>query len=189
MSQQDLINKIRNLRDKAANEASTEAEAIQAAEMAARLMAKHEISEVELQEAKDEGLVSQEAYEDGAKALCPAVNAALYGIFSFTQTDGFIRNSKRKGDSAWRKTAMFVGLPADREMAIYLAVLVQGASARSWKAFYKQHKAQFGYHSPSELAKARNSYKTGFGIAVGERLEELAAQRKEQQAQASTKRQ
>jgi hypothetical protein len=186
MSQQDLINKIRNLREKAANEASTEAEAIQAAEMAARLMAKHEVSETELAEAARDGLVTAEAYEDGRKSICPAVEAALDGISAFTQTGVYISSTKRKRERVWTRSAMIVGLPADREMAIYLMLLIEGAAGRAWKDHHKQYRAHFSFLSSGQLSKARESFKLGFGIKITQRLIDLARKRKDEQASTGT---
>jgi hypothetical protein len=176
MSQKDLIRKIRALREKAANAASSEAETLAAAEAAAKLIAKHEITESELSEANDEGDVKAAPFEGARKTVCPSLNAAIGGICEFCQVDAYFSFVHRGS------TLMIVGLEADRLMAMYLAELIQASAQRAWRALLLQNNVQ-----PKRApVSARNDFKTAFGLGVGEKLRTLAKERLSQQATTGT---
>ena len=162
-----LVERIRAMQAKAENEASTEAEAIQAATMAARLMSKHEVTDEELSliEGGGDGIQMQRV-NHGTKRMHFSLEYAAHGIEILTETRGYIGTN-------WldEQRLVFTGLDSDVEMAVYLSLLIKGAADRAWKAHAKRR-----YFENRNLA--RKSFLIGFGCRVAERLLEMAAERK-----------
>jgi Protein of unknown function (DUF2786) len=163
----EIIAKIRALRAKAEDHAATEAEAMAAAEMAARLLVKHDIKPEELAEiAKSEGVVS--GFRQG-KVLHPVANFTAVAIAHFTETRAYQDNGEIK----------FIGLEEDVLMAVYLIEMLTGAAKRGWVGHAEQHSYAF-----REFAFQRESYFRGFATRVSDRLNELYRFRKQQREMA-----
>lgn len=162
-----LIERIRAMQAKAENEASTEAEAIQAAAMAARLMAKHEVTDEELSliEGGGDGIQMQRV-NHGTKKMHFALKYAAHGIEALTETRGYVGTN-------WidEQRLVWTGLDSDVEMAVYLSLLIKGASDRAWR---DHAKGRFFRNR----TLSRKSFLVGFGSRITERLIDLSQERK-----------
>jgi len=173
MTDQTIIEKIKALRAKAADEASTEAEAMEAASMAARLLMKHEISEADLAAAEtgDDGSgVTRDGFDSGNKTLPLVLKGTGVAIAALTQTQGYADGGTMK----------FVGLDADVEMALYMTELVKGAHDRVWQT-YRREQMPAGL-SRREQNAHRNGVTVGFANALSKRMRDLAAEREAAQS-------
>ncbi len=161
----DIIAKIRAMRAKAEDHAATEAEAMAAAEMAARLLVKHDIKPEELAEvAKSEGTIS--GFRQG-KVLHPIAQYTAWSIQQFTETKGYFPRGSGE--------VKFVGLEEDVLMAVYLTEMLIGAGKRAWVAFSDENGlAKIGFQ---RLQIARVSFFMGFAQRVSDRLNELKEMR------------
>lgn len=162
-----LIERIRAMQAKAENEASTEAEAIQAAAMAARLMSKHEVTDEELSliEGGGDGIQMQRV-NHGTKKMHFALKYAAHGIEALTETRGYVGTN-------WidEQRLVWTGLDSDVEMAVYLSLLIKGAADRAWR---DHAKGRFFRNR----TLSRKSFLIGFGRRITERLIELSQERK-----------
>lgn len=176
--QTTIIEKIRNLRAKAADAAATEAEAMQAAEMAARLLMKHEISEDDLAaaEAGASGAagVTSEGFDSGKRSVPLVLQGTAGGIAAMTQTRAYMDGGSVK----------YVGLDADVEMAMYLTELIKGAFDRVWMAYRKDHMSPG--MSRREQNAHRNGVTVGFANALTTRMQDMAAERRAAQKTGQT---
>lgn len=155
----EIIAKIRALRAKAEDAAATEAEAMAAAEFAARLLTKHDIKPDELAEvAKSEGTVS--GFRQG-KVLHPVADYTANAIAAFTETRAYNQNGEIR----------YIGLEEDVLMAVYLTEMLVGAAKRGWVAHadeYIEKAVPF-----KQMNHLRLSYFMGFTRRVCTRLHEL----------------
>ncbi|MCG7492431.1 DUF2786 domain-containing protein [Thalassobius sp. Cn5-15] len=167
-----LLERIRAMQAKAESEAASENEAMQAAAMAAKLMAKHEVTEQELDliEGGAAG-VTMERLKASTKTVHMAVRWAASGIEDMTETTGFFSKSKTLG----REQLVFTGIETDAEMAIYLALMIRGAADRAWKSH------AHGQHFRNRN-KSRKSFMIGFGVRISERLRVLGRERRASRA-------
>lgn len=166
----EIIAKIRALRAKAEDAAATEAEAMAAAEFAARLLTKHDIKPDELAEvAKSEGTVS--GFRQG-KVLHPVADYTANAIAAFTETRAYNQNGEIR----------YIGLEEDVLMAVYLTEMLVGAAKRGWVAHAEEnvHRAL----PFKEMNSKRFGYFYGFAQRVASRLGELKAYRDAQRKQA-----
>lgn len=172
-NRKEIIEKIVALRAKASNAASTEAEAMTAAEMAAKLLTKHEIRPEELAEAKEEG-ATVGAFRTG-RILHPVAECTINAISTLTETKGYANGGE----------ATFIGVESDVLMANYLVEMLIGAAKRGWisEAETKYKRCKF-----NTLSKYRDAYYRGFAASVSERLRAMAAARivRRQEAQGSS---
>lgn len=155
----EIIAKIRALRAKAEDAAATEAEAMTAAEFAARLLTKHDIKPDELAEvAKSEGTVS--GFRQG-KVLHPVADYTANAIAAFTETRAYNQNGEIR----------YIGLEEDVLMAVYLTEMLVGAAKRGWVA-YAEENIQRALPF-NQMNHKRISYFMGFTHRVSDRLREL----------------
>lgn len=166
MTDQSIIEKIRNLRAKAADAAATEAEAEQAAAMAARLLAKYDINECDLQQTDSSNRGTVGAYQTHKNSLHVTLVYCAIGIAELTETKAYKTGGRLN----------FVGTGPDVEMGLYLAEMIRGAADRAWKT-YRINTMQ-GARSASDMNRRRRSFLMGFGVRLNERLKELAEERK-----------
>lgn len=158
-NREEIIEKIRALRAKAEDAAATESEAMSAAEMAARLLVKHDIKPEELAEvAKSEGTVS--GFRQG-KTLHPVAEQCAYQIMQFTETRAYINQGEVR----------FIGLEEDVMMAVYLIEMLTGAAKRAWIDYAEGLQVK----KFAETQRRRVSYFHGFAVRVSQRLQELKA--------------
>lgn len=165
----EVIARIRALRDRAADQASSESEAAAAARIAARIIAEHEITEAELIERGVSG-ITEGTHNEGRQNRHPALTICAFHIGKLCEC----RSLSLRGTNIW------IGQPEDVEFAIYLCEVIQGASERA----YKRHWQRQFRAAPSP--KYRKSFLMGFGNTVALRLNEMAEQRQRERAQAST---
>lgn len=159
----DVIDKIRALRAKAADHAATEAEAMTAAEMAARLLVKHDIKPEELAEvAKSEGTIS--GFRQG-KVLHPVADYTSSAISSLTETKAYTEDGELK----------YIGLEEDVLMAVYLTEMLVGAAKRGW--IDHAEKAYSRIRKKAKMDLLRTSYYMGFARRVSTRIRQLKAER------------
>lgn len=162
-----LIERIRTMRAKAENEASTEAEAIQAAAMAARLMSKHEITDEELSLIEGGGAgIQMRRVNHGTKKMHLALKHAAHGIEVLTETRGYVGTNLLD-----EQRLVWTGLDSDVEMAAYLSILIKGAADRAWRDHSKGR--QFGSRT-----RSRKSFLIGFGQRATQRMIDLSQHRK-----------
>lgn len=159
-----ILETIRNLRAKASNAASTEAEAAAAAMIAAKLLQKHDIKETEL-EIQEEGAAHKKASHK-AKVMPEILHYCALGIEALTETKVYVEAKLQ---------LCFIGTPHDVEMALYLTEMLVGASKRAWfDAAENVAGSDF-----KAMTKARLSFYAGFGHRIYDRLMELANERAE----------
>lgn len=165
---EEILKKIRALRARAANEASSEAEVEAAASRAAKLIQQHEVSESELIERGTSGIVEGD-HNSERRSRHPALETACSGIALVTHCHLLV-GAYYKGQLTW------VGQPEDVEFAIYLSELVQGASERAYREYRKGRTRTPTRHQ-------RESFLGGFGLGVRNRL--LTIERNRQAAKAA----
>ena len=163
----EILDKIRNLRAKASNAASTEAEAQTAAMMAAKLLQKHDVKETEL-EIQEEGAAHKKTA--AARVMPEILNYCALGIERLTETKTYAEAGTQ---------LCYIGTPHDVEMALYLTEMLVGASKRAWSEAAGDDTADF-----KEMTKRRLSFYQGFGCRVHNRLMALANERAEARMQA-----
>jgi hypothetical protein len=159
-----IIKKIRALRARAADGASTESEAAIAARIAAKLLEEHNLSLSEL-DLKAEGVDHQGWGKDGRRAVAPEHLAAM-GI------------AKLCGVKVWKtgNRLNILGVSHDVEAALYFLDLTRNAIRLAWK----EEKASLGYNDASYCI----NFKKGVASRLGERFRDLAIE--QERARAST---
>lgn len=158
----EILEKIRNLRAKAGNVASTEAEAQTAAMMAAKLLQKHDVKETEL-EIQEEGAAHKKTA--AVRVMPEILNYCALGIERLTETKAYAEAGKQ---------LCYIGTPHDVEMALYLTEMLVRASKRAWS-----EAAGDGIASFKVMTKRRLSFYRGFGCRIYDRLMDLADERAE----------
>lgn len=153
---EDIAEKIRALRAKASNVASTEAEAAQAAAMIAKLLAKHDMTEDDIREYQEPGTVAVQGSTEGR--LHPTLRYCWQGITELTETEAYLDRND---------VLQYIGMEHDVEMALYLSEIIVSASIRALKAGF-----------PKASTVQRNSFFAGFGNALKDKLIELAKGRR-----------
>ncbi|OOY20850.1 hypothetical protein BMI86_10105 [Thioclava sp. DLFJ5-1] len=165
----EIIARIKALRARASDEASSEAEVAAAASRAARLMAEHEISEKDIIERGSDGVI-EGMHNAGRVRLHPALEVCGFQIGAYTHCAAMTKG----GANLW------AGQPEDVEFAIYLSELVQAASERA----YRNHWRKLWALAPK--AKYRLSFMHGFALGVAQLLEGEIARREQAQASSAT---
>lgn len=171
-NRQDIIDRIRAMRAKAEDAAATEAEAMAAAEMAAKLLIKYDIKPEELAEiGKAEGV--EQAFRQG-KVGHPVAEAVAVAVSELTETKVYRDRAEIK----------FIGLEEDVLMAVYLIEMLVGAAKRAWVGYSEDnYKEAVPF---KQLMHFRESFFVGFSARVSMRLNELRKFREEQRAQAQS---
>lgn len=163
MATEDIINKIKALRAKVNNAASTEAEVEAAARMVAKLMMQHDVSE---------DLLTEKVAPEGVHAQTDEVKNDLDWVMqycgrpiqNFTETQSYRSGIKYN----------YIGLPHDVEMALYLFELITMSAKRGWL----RHSAKmFDEGGMTRTKGARISYYVGFGERMATMLNELHEER------------
>jgi hypothetical protein len=163
MANEDIINKIKALRAKVNNAASTEAEVEAAARMVAKLMMQHDVTE---------DLLTEKVAPEGVHAASDALKNDLEWVLQYcwkpiqdlTETKSYRSGQKFN----------YIGLPHDVEMALYLFELVTMSAKRGWL----RHSAKmFDEDGMTRTKGARVSYYVGFGERMAAMLNELHEER------------
>ncbi len=163
----DIIAKIKNLREKAANAASTEAEALAAFQLADRLMTKHRVTTAQVEAARPDGL-KPTLWHTNTKTL-PPVRYAASAIAGFTET------STWRSTEDGREVIAYLGMEQDVEMALYLTDLVHNAINHEWTLFAKG--AHVVHLTTRERSKARRDFMRAMASRIRVRLVEMNAKK------------
>ena len=168
-----ILHKIRALRAKAQNAASTQAEVEAAAAAAAKLMIKHDVDESQLSETERSGAVEGGINTNFYKDIDEVVRWIFKGVEALTETKGY-------RDVSDKNTYKFIGMEHDVEMALYLMEMITQSAKRCWNTFV-QERFEAGKSTPKNL---RPSFYHGFGRAIREKLDELTEDRLAARSQA-----
>jgi hypothetical protein len=172
----ELLDKISALLAKTLVNGCTEAEALAAAELAQRLMAKYGLSLAELETVKPVEACSADGTPIGNQRCHEVVHCAN-AIAYYTDTKSWYqrRGIIHMGQGRCRMhehrgiIAVFFGLPADVEVAIYLTNTLQVAMDSEWSAFWKTH----GKTSETSARTARANFMRGMAWRLSARLHEM----------------
>lgn len=153
----DIIHKIKALRARAADDASSENEAAKAASVAEKLIREHNIDLSEL-DVRAEG-VEKNVWGVGNRARTAPLWAAVQ-IARANNCDAWVQNG---GEVA------FLGNPADVEVCLYFMDLVANAANACLKAYQKtdEYQKDKWYHSARKVAA---DYRIGVCQRLGERI-------------------
>lgn len=155
-----IIDRIKALRARAGDSASSPAEVQAAAQRAAKLIAEHDLSEADLAD-RYTNPITQGGTNSRRRTQPPELQLALHGISTLAEVQGLWIGG----------TATFIGLEQDVVFATYLAELTTGSAKRAWDEYLTTFPRRA---SP----KAMRSFKYAFGNAVGTACHRLAAERR-----------
>lgn len=175
MTDETIIQRIRNLRAKATDAATSEAEAIACAKKAAKLLEEHDLSEADLSETTHERRADslQVNVRCDSRGKPPYLVAILTGaIADYTQTRAFLAQGG----------VLVYGTEADTEMAAYLIEMTLYAHDQAWIKF----RTEAAWIPGQSKAQRANGFTIGFAIAVADTLEELKTAREAAQAATGT---
>lgn len=165
MDQAAILKKIKALRAKANNKASTEAEVETAARMVAKLMMQHDVSEDALVDVKKSESVHSAA-EKMKLDIEKVMDRCWSAIELLTETKCYKDNDALN----------FIGTSHDVEMALYLTELVQMSAKRGWLGHVAELFDQKGLKKTKDR---RVSYYTGFGDKMHMMLWQLNEERQQ----------
>lgn len=160
-----IIDKIAALRKKIPENGATEDEALASLALADKLMAKHGITEEQLNKVEYAAEMSQKKYGQTTKAIHPATKFCVVTIGKFCETkvwwDGYLKETK------------FFGFNGDVEMAEFLYDLIRGSMDRGWKEFLRDN--------PKDPYVSRHtqywSFMMGMGGRLNKKMHEIMEQR------------
>ena len=181
-----LLDKISALLAKTEHNGCTEAEALAAAELAQKLMAKYGLSLTELTAISAPAEACEVDAAPIGKARCHEVVHLTNAIAFYTDTQtwyqhhGVIHVSKevRRLHAHRGVIAVYFGLATDVQVAIYLTNTLRIALDTEWQAYWKAN----GNRSETSPRTARNNFMRGMTRRLSERLREM----KKAQGQANT---
>lgn len=153
----DIIRKIKALRARAADDASSENEAAKAAAVAEKLIREHNIDLSEL-DVRAEG-VEKNVWGAGKRTRTAPCFAAVR-IGKANNCDVWVQNGGE---------VCFLGNPADVEVCLYFMDLVANAAEACLRQFRKtaEYSVQSGYWSPRKVSE---DYRVGVCQRLGERI-------------------
>ena len=156
---QKIAEKIRHLREKTVENGCTEAEAMSAMEMAARMAEKHEITEQDL--AMERVMEETRESRNRNTRKTPHI-ATVYCVNPIC---------KLLGVKGWKSgaTAVFFGFESDVIVAEYLYDVCKTAIDSGWKQFLRDNP---GY-SKRERADQSKAFSHGMAWRLAERIKEL----------------
>ena len=166
-NREDLIKKIIALREKIPEKGASENEAMVALEMADKMMAKHQISEEELNKIKISEDMRNGSFTRRQKAIHPSLKYCGVAIGKFC------------GVRVWsdlNNDAQFFGLNQDVEMAEFLMKLIHDSMERAWKEFLRDNPKQPGVSRHTQYW----SFMYGFGERVREKMQQIIESRQMQ---------
>lgn len=170
----NIHEKIIQLRKMVPENGATEAEAMVALDLAAKLMAKHGITEEELNKAEFERDMSRESFDKENKHRDPAVKLCGTTIARFCEVEfWWTKQTDQKTKKVKREWANFFGFNGDVEMASFLMELVSKSMERSWQDYLKAGE----YNSEITRHQLYWSFRYGFADRINAKLEEMIAAR------------
>lgn len=163
-----ILQRVINLRARADDDASSEAEMNTALSMAMKLMDSYNIEEAELALAESEGRIELEIVQKvadtsmlkGSKQKHKVLNT-LSSIAKFTETKVVV--------STWSGDITFTGHRPDAELANYLVAVVKESLDREYDR-YRRNTPAVGYG-------AKNSFQLAMATRVSQRLSDMANER------------
>lgn len=168
MAEESIIRKIKALRAKANNAASTPAEVEAAAKLVARMMMEHDVQETQLEDRPDiKAIHARMPFETVYRSV--ALDYWNKALERFTQTKFYVSTTKSKKGTAYGPN--FVGTPHDVEMAMYLFEMVGGSMDRGWLRFVAETFDNGGF-KPDRFA-----YYIGFAETIAVMLDKLYEER------------
>lgn len=147
-----IIDRVKALRARAGDAASSPAEVEAAAQRAAKLIAEHELTEADLREATGDA-IHTEGFGRGRKTQPVHLKYCAHGIERLSETKGLWRNGGE---------LIFVGFPEDVAFALYLVELVNGAAKRAWAIYSERRSFPFR----NAMQAARRDFLEAFGHEV-----------------------
>lgn len=158
---QSILQKIKALRARAEDSASSENEAAMAAKVADELLAKHNIklSEVDV---RADGIVRK--YWDSGRETCPVETWSMIGIDKGCNTDSWYCGG----------VITVVGSPADVETALYYIDLARAAVANCWKTFQQTDEFFRQRERGLTARKIGFSFRKGVAVRLGQRIGKFA---------------
>lgn len=163
---------IRNLRARAADEGSSESEALAAIAKADKLMQKHALTIDELEtEASNNGIVTVYWTKDTKKR--PAVTFVASSIALLTETKGWEQTS-----AAGLKSLAFMGFEADTEYALYLCDLIHNAMEAGWDEY--KETADYASVPRNKRGRLRDDFMRGVAVRIRAKITALVAERRTQ---------
>lgn len=166
MTDESILNKIRALRAKASNAASTEAEVEAAAAAITKLMMKYDVEESDLVDRKDPKAIHHRT-PPHQNSTGLVIDRCWQGIQALTETKLY-REIVGKNP-----TYSYVGDAPDVEMAVYLHEMIVLYARRSWF----RYRAELSENGQKKSATAREDFYTNFGYRINSRMVELAEER------------
>ena len=160
-----LIRKVRALREKTESNGCTEAEAIAASKVAARILEEYDISLAEMDAAEDAAKCRQESMGKRRK-MHPALNWCGVAIGELCQ----VKVWKGKGNG----TPMFFGYPSDVEVAKYLLAVCMTAMDGEG-SIYIENRIADGLKVSMKIHAA---FMAGMGHRLAERIKDLDWERR-----------
>lgn len=171
-SRDTILERIANLRERASNDAATEAESNAALAMAAKLMNSYRVTEAEMAIAETEGRITVEVIHKTAEGSYKVgrnrhkIITAMCGIERLTNT--------RMVMKGYNAEVEITGDRPDVEMANYLFVLIREALDRQYDEYKRT--------TPALGRGAKASFQTAMGHRISSRLYDMArAEAKERQ--------
>lgn len=169
-----IIEKIRALRARTEAAGCTEDEAMQAAAMIARLMAKHALTDADITEAEATGIgVGRDKASQQTKHRDKALDFVVNAIAKLTETKIVISGTSNGRRTIESSFAIF-GMDADREMANYLLEVVRSAATRGWNT----HSAATGHTGDAK----RKAFRIGVCHRISVRIMEIVNARDAERA-------
>lgn len=145
-----IIDKVKALRARAGDAASSSAEVEAAAKRAAKLIAEHELTEGDLREATTDA-IHAEGFGRGRRSQPVHLTYCAHAISCLSETKGLWRNGGE---------LRFFGFPEDVAFALYLVALVDGSAKRAWSIYAKRR----AFANSTAMRRARQDFLEQFGL-------------------------
>jgi hypothetical protein len=163
----DLLKRVRNLQEKTTEAGCTEAEALAAAELAARLIDKYGFSQSEL-EAKAEP-VTEDTYITKDRTMRGVIHT-LHALQDYCDCKAVL--STRYIEGKRKNIIHVIGKIPDVAMMHYLMNLLAAAFVFEWNKFAKSRSKE-----ERQSSKVKRAFDIGMGTRVGKRLADMKAAR------------
>jgi len=158
-----IIDKVKALRARAGDAASSPSEVEAAARRAAKLIAEHELTEADLREATADAIQSDD-FGKGRRTKPVHLNECAHSISLLSETTAVWRNGGQ---------LRFYGFPEDVAFALYLTELVNGAAKRAWTNYVSRRL----FPHKTAMNAARRDFLEAFGGAVADTFIRAALER------------
>lgn len=178
MSTMDKIKiKIKALRARAEDSASSEHEAMAAISHADKLMKEHTLTVEDLEGAVLSGGINKGTWGKGTKKI-HAVEFVAVAVTKLTETKGWIEYPEGKAQ------LVFLGFDADVEYALYLTDLVYNAMEAEWAVF--KLGTAYSEAPTNRRGRMREDFMRGMAGRIRENMVQIVAERRTQMASPGT---